>query len=153
MVHVHVFSMDSHGPCMFCAKHGQCMEFKVSEKQISSEEGLMNHCPSRDCLNFLHAAWKHAGLTFYKTWIIPGACMETFCGRTMQPPLFELKVKTFTFLHHRAHFVFTRKFLNPVENILKLLPRILQFPESLDKNLDKILTKSAKNMYDLAKSC
>ena len=40
-----------------------------------------------------------------------------------------------------------------MENILKLLPRILQFPESLCKNLDKILTKSAKNMYDLARSC
>ena len=38
-------------------------------------------------------------------------------------------------------------------NILKLLPRILQFPESLGKNLGKILTKSAKNMYDLARSC
>ena len=40
-----------------------------------------------------------------------------------------------------------------MENILKLLPRILQFPESLGKNLDKILTKSANNMYDLARSC
>ena len=35
---------------------------------------------------------------------------------------------------------------------MKLLPRILQFPETLGKNLDKILTKSAKNMYDLTKS-
>ena len=36
---------------------------------------------------------------------------------------------------------------------MKLLSRILQFPETLGKNLDKILTKSAKNMYDLARSC
>ena len=44
-------------------------------------------------------------------------------------------------------------FQHPVENILKLLTRILPFPESLGKNLDKILTKSARNMYDLARSC
>ena len=36
---------------------------------------------------------------------------------------------------------------------MKLLPRILQIPETLGKNLGKILTKSAKNMYDLARSC
>ena len=35
---------------------------------------------------------------FYKTWKIPGACMETFCRITIQPPLFELKLKTFNFL-------------------------------------------------------
>ena len=40
---------------------------------------------------------------------------------------------------------------SPVQHILKL-PRILRFPETLGKNLDKILTKSAKKMYDLAKS-
>ena len=68
--------------------------------------------PSRDCLNFLHAAWKHAGLFFfYKTWNIPGSCMETFCRITMQLPLFQLNLKTFPLLHHRDHFVFTRKFL------------------------------------------
>ena len=50
--------------------------------------------PSRDCLNFLHAAWKHAGYFFYKTTKNPGACMETFCRIRMQPPLFELKLKT-----------------------------------------------------------
>ena len=36
---------------------------------------------------------------------------------------------------------------------MKLLPRILQIPETLGKDLAKILTKSAKNMYDLARSC
>ena len=40
-----------------------------------------------------------------------------------------------------------------MEHILKPLPRILQFPETLGKNLYKILTKSAKNMFDLARSC
>ena len=37
--------------------------------------------------------------------------METFRRITMQLPLFELKLKTFPLLHHRDHFVFTRKFL------------------------------------------
>ena len=37
--------------------------------------------------------------------------METFCRITMQPPLFDLKLKTFTLLQRRDHFVFTRKFL------------------------------------------
>ena len=37
--------------------------------------------------------------------------METFCRITMQPPLFELKLKTIPPLHHRDHFVLTRKFL------------------------------------------
>ena len=31
---------------------------------------------SRDYLNFLHAAWKHAGLNFYETWKFQGANME-----------------------------------------------------------------------------
>ena len=35
--------------------------------------------------------------------------METLCRITMQPSLFELKLKTFPLLHHRDHFVFTRK--------------------------------------------
>ena len=48
---------------------------------------------------------------FYKTWKIQGPCMETFCRLTMQLSLFELKLKTFPLLHHRDHFVFTRKFL------------------------------------------
>ena len=52
-----------------------------------------------------------------------------------------------------GHGLPTRGYSIPVENILKFLPRILHFPESLGKNLDKILTKSAKNMYDLARSC
>ena len=66
--------------------------------------------PSRECLKFLHAAWKNAGILFYKTWKIPGACMETFCRTARQPPLFELKLKTFPLLHRSNHFVFTRKF-------------------------------------------
>ena len=36
---------------------------------------------------------------------------------------------------------------------MKLLPRILHILETLGKNLGKILTKSAKNMYELARSC
>ena len=32
------------------------------------------------------------------------------------------------------------------------MPRILQIPETFRKNLDKILTKSAKNMNDIAKN-
>ena len=40
---------------------------------------------------------------FYKRWKIPGACVETFCRITMQPPLFELKLKTFPLLHRRDH--------------------------------------------------
>ena len=37
--------------------------------------------------------------------------METFCRITMQPPLFELQLKTFPLLQRRDHFVSTRKFL------------------------------------------
>ena len=37
--------------------------------------------------------------------------METLCRITMQLSIVELKLKTFTLLHHRDHFVFTRKFL------------------------------------------
>ena len=37
--------------------------------------------------------------------------METFCRIIMQPPLIELKLKTFPLLHRCDHFVFTRKFL------------------------------------------
>ena len=37
--------------------------------------------------------------------------MEAFCRITMQPSLFELKLKTIPLLHYRDHFVFTRKFL------------------------------------------
>ena len=40
--------------------------------------------------------------------------METFCRITMQPPLFELKLKTIPHFHHRDHFVFTRKSLEYV---------------------------------------
>ena len=36
---------------------------------------------------------------FFKTWKIPGACMGIFCRITMQPPLFELKLKTFSLVH------------------------------------------------------
>ena len=66
------------------------------------------------------------------------------------PKLFSKKVK-WLFIFPQSTFYQIHQY--PVENILKLLPRILQFPESLGKNLDKILTKSAKNMYDLARSC
>ena len=41
----------------------------------------------------------------------------------------------------------------PSVKYLEILPRILQIPETLGKNLGKTLTKSAKNMYDLARSC
>ena len=45
---------------------------KSEKKQTTDPDGISNaiskHCsqkieryPSRDCLNFLHAAWKHAG--------------------------------------------------------------------------------------------
>ena len=36
---------------------------------------------------------------------------KLFCRITMQPPLFELKLKTIRLLHRRDHFVFKRKFL------------------------------------------
>ena len=78
--------------------------------------------PSRDCLNVLHAAWKHAGYFFYKTWKIPGLCMETFCRITMQLPLFQLKLKTIR-LHRRDHFVFTRKFLKYVPYVITVSQR------------------------------
>ena len=67
-------------------------------------------CPSQDCLNFSHGNMQ-ANFFFYKTWKIPGACMETFCRITMQPPLFELKLLTIPLLRHRDHFVLRRKFL------------------------------------------
>ena len=67
--------------------------------------------PSPDCLNFLQAAWNHARYFFYKSWKIPGLCMEIFCRITMQPSLFELKLKTIPLLRRSEHFVFTRKFL------------------------------------------
>ena len=37
--------------------------------------------------------------------------MEAFCWITMELSLFKLKLKTIPLLHHRDHFVFTRKFL------------------------------------------
>ena len=44
--------------------------------------------------------------------------METFCRITMQLPLFQLKLKTFPLLHHRDHFVFTRKFLKEASYVI-----------------------------------
>ena len=37
--------------------------------------------------------------------------METFCRIAMQLLLFQLKLKVFSLLHDRDHFVSTRKFL------------------------------------------
>ena len=64
---------------------------------------------SRDCLNFymLHGNMQ----AIFLTWKISGACMKTFCRITMQPPLFELKLKTIPHLHRCDDFVFTRKLL------------------------------------------
>ena len=44
--------------------------------------------------------------------------METFCGITMQPLLFELKLKTFPLLHRCDHFVFTGKFLKQPPSVI-----------------------------------
>ena len=44
--------------------------------------------------------------------------METFCRITMQPSLFELKLKTFPLLHRGDHFVFTRKVLKLVSYVI-----------------------------------
>ena len=55
------------------------------------------HCPSRDCLNFLHAAWKMQANFSCKTWKIQRACMEQFCRITMQLPLFQLKLEKNSF--------------------------------------------------------
>ena len=44
--------------------------------------------------------------------------METFCKSTMQPPLFELKLKSIAFLHRCDHFVFTLKFLKYVSSVI-----------------------------------
>ena len=44
--------------------------------------------------------------------------METFCRITMQPPLFELKLKTIPLLHRSDPFVFTRKFLMNVPYVI-----------------------------------
>ena len=62
---------------------------------------------------------------FYKTWKIPGASMETFCRITMQPSLFELKLKTIPLLRRSDHFVFTRKFLKqlPCVNTISEIAR------------------------------
>ena len=40
----------------------------------------------------------------------------------------------------------------PVKNTLKLLTKSLHMPETLDRNLGNIRTKSAENMCDLASS-
>ena len=50
--------------------------------------------------------------------------METFCRITMQPPLFQLKLKTFPLLHHRDHFVFTRKQLPYVITVSQIARQI-----------------------------
>ena len=42
---------------------------------------------------------------------ISGSLKETFCMVTMQPQLFELKLKTIPLLQRRDHFVFKRKIL------------------------------------------
>ena len=70
---------------------------------------LTNVNPCRDCLKFLHAAWKHADYFFIKH--VKWPCMKTFCKITMQPSLFELKLKTTPPLRRSDHIVFTRKFL------------------------------------------
>ena len=41
-----------------------------------------------------------------------------FCSITMQPPLFELKLKTIPPLHRCDHFVFTCKFLKQVPYVI-----------------------------------
>ena len=41
---------------------------------------------------------------FVKHGKVPGAYMETFCRITMQPPVFEIKVKTFPLLHQSHCF-------------------------------------------------
>ena len=51
--------------------------------------------------------------------------METFRRITMQLSLIELKLKTVPLLHHRDHFVFTRKFLKqlPYVNTVSQIAR------------------------------
>ena len=49
-------------------------------------------------------------------------------------------------------FVMKRIF-SQAKIVTQCLPRILQIPGTLGKNLGKILTKGAKNMYDFARSC
>ena len=44
--------------------------------------------------------------------------LETFCRVTMQPLLFELKLKTFPLVHRCDHYVFTRKFLKYVPYVI-----------------------------------
>ena len=85
--------------------------FEAAEKHISAKIFGENLHPSRSCREVLQAPSKSAGTFFYRTWKIQGPCMETFCRIIMQLSLFELKLKTFPLLHHRDHFVFTRKFL------------------------------------------
>ena len=64
-------------------------------------------------------------LIFYKTWKIPGPCMETFCRVTMKPSLFGKKLKTIPLLRRSDHFVFTRKFLKqlPCVNTISQIAR------------------------------
>ena len=56
-------------------------------------------------LNFLDAAWKHAGYFLQN-----GKFWEIF-KITMQLSQFQLKLKIFPLLHRHDHFVFTREFL------------------------------------------
>ena len=44
--------------------------------------------------------------------------MEAFCRITMQPSLFELKLKTIPLLRRSDHFAFTRKFLMYVPYVI-----------------------------------
>ena len=99
-----------------------------------SETVLFQHTPhsnpSQSCREVLQAPSKNAGKFFYKTWKIQGPTMhgkqmETFCRITMQLSLFKLKLKTFPLLHHRDHFVFTRKFLKklPYVNTISKIAR------------------------------
>ena len=73
--------------------------------------------PSLDCLDFLHAAWKHA-CYFSQNMENSGTCMETLYRITIQPPLFELEPKTFPILRPCDHFVFTSKFLKLVPYVI-----------------------------------
>ena len=44
--------------------------------------------------------------------------MEKFCTITMQPPLFEMKLKTSSLLHRRDHFNCTRKFPKSLPHVI-----------------------------------
>ena len=72
-------------------------------QEMRSRKGK-SAAPKSRLLELFTCCMETCRLIFYKTWKIPGPCTKTFCRTTLQPLLFELKLKTFPLLQRCDHF-------------------------------------------------